>query len=72
MNKESSWACPEECQTLTFPVSTAIVGISTIEELEENVEIAKNFEPLTNSELAELEALTESYQREGNFFKYHW
>lgn len=60
------------CYTLTFPVSTAIVGISTIEELEENVEIAKNFEPLTNSELAELEALTESYQREGNFFKYHW
>ena len=32
--------------TLTLPVSTVIIGCKTVEQLEENISIAKNFTPL--------------------------
>ncbi len=57
---------------LSFPVSTAIVGISTLEELEQNVRIAREFEPFSDERLAEIEGLIAPYEEEGNFFKYHW
>ncbi len=40
--------------TLTRPVSTAIIGISTMAELEENVRIAKEFNPFTEEEINHL------------------
>lgn len=58
--------------TLSHPVSTAIVGISTLAELEENVRIAGEFKPLPPEELRQLEGLTESYAGEANFFKHRW
>jgi hypothetical protein len=54
---------------LTLPVSTIIVGIKTIAELEENVLIAKNFKPLKPEEMARLEALTKPYYTAATFFK---
>ena len=57
---------------LTLPVHTAIVGISTEREVEENVRLAREFVPLADAEMRRLAELTASYQREGNFFKYHW
>ncbi len=57
---------------LTLPVSTIIVGISTIEELEENVRIAKEFKPCTEAEMARLEELTKPYFAEASFFKEKW
>lgn len=54
---------------LTFPVSTVIVGISTLAELEENVEIAKNFKPYSEAELAQIEQLTKPYHSEATWFK---
>ncbi len=56
----------------SFPVSTSIVGISTIEELEENVQIAREFSEFSGDKLARLESLTEPYYRDANFFKLHW
>jgi uncharacterized protein len=56
----------------SFPVSTANVGIQTIDELEENVRIAREFNDFSRQKLAELEELTESYHRELNFFKIEW
>jgi len=56
----------------SFPISTAIVGISTLAEVEENAQIAADFEKLSAQELMNLEALTESYADEANFFKHHW
>lgn len=41
---------------LSFPVCTASVGISSLEELEENVRLAKAFKPYTDAELRQLEA----------------
>jgi aryl-alcohol dehydrogenase-like predicted oxidoreductase len=41
---------------LSYPVSTAVVGISDISHLEENVRIARAFEPLSEEEMAEIRA----------------
>jgi len=54
---------------LSLPVSTAIVGISSIEQLEENIDIAKNFSTFPADKMEYLEALTAPYQAEANFFK---
>lgn len=56
----------------SFPISTAIVGVGDIRELEENIDITKNYEKLTGERLSELEGLTAHYQYEANFFKYEW
>jgi uncharacterized protein len=53
----------------TLPVSTAIVGIDTIAELEENIEIASEFKALTEDEMLALEDKTKPYYEELMFFK---
>jgi aryl-alcohol dehydrogenase-like predicted oxidoreductase len=55
--------------TLTLPVSTVIIGCKTVEQLEENIAIAKNFAPLPAAEMARLEGLTASYVDDGAWFK---
>ena len=45
---------------LSYPVSTAIVGITELAHLEENVRIARAFEPLGEDEMAEIRALAQS------------
>lgn len=57
---------------LTLPVSTAIVGISSIRELEENVAIAQRFDPYPSEEMQAIEELVAHYESEANFFKHHW
>ena len=57
---------------LTLPVSTVIVGISTLEELEENVRIAEAFKPLSDNEMKQLEELTAPYHTDASFFKTSW
>jgi aryl-alcohol dehydrogenase-like predicted oxidoreductase len=44
---------------LSYPVSTAVVGISDVSHLEENVRIASAFEPLSEKERAEIRALAQ-------------
>ena len=58
--------------TLSHPVATAIVGISTVEQLEENVRIAREFEPFAPEALQRIEDLTRHYADAANFFKHHW
>jgi hypothetical protein len=55
--------------TLTLPVSTVIIGCKTVEQLEENISIAKNFKPLPAAEMARLEGLTAGYVDEAQWFK---
>ncbi len=57
---------------LNCPVNTAVIGISNIDELEENVKIAKTCKPLQSRELEELEERARPFQRDANFFKYSW
>ncbi len=40
--------------TLGLPISTAIVGMETMEQLEKNLTVAENFKPLTDEERLEL------------------
>ena len=58
--------------TWSFPVSTSIIGTGSLAELEENVELARNFSPLGEDEMLEIENKTAELEQEGNFFKYHW
>ncbi len=57
---------------LTLPVSTIIVGISNLRELEENVQIAQAFVPMTQEESANAEELTKSYYADASWFKDSW
>lgn len=55
---------------LSFPVTSAVVGISSVEELEENVEIASTLElPFSTERLASLENLAASSSRAANWYK---
>lgn len=53
----------------TLPIHTAIVGLSSMEELEENLSICREFRPLPEQEMNRLEKLAEPYQTEANFYK---
>jgi aryl-alcohol dehydrogenase-like predicted oxidoreductase len=54
---------------LTMPVSTVIVGIDKIAELEENVRIAREFKPLTAEELLAIEDRVKPHYEYLQFFK---
>jgi len=54
---------------LSQPVSTCIIGCDNVAQLEENVAVAANFQPLNSAQMKEIEALTESYAAEASFFK---
>ena len=56
----------------SFPISTAIIGISNESEVDENARIAKEFEKLPEDEIKRLEELVKPYEQEANFFKYRW
>lgn len=56
----------------SFPISTAIVGISTLAEVDENAGIAADFKKLPVDEIKHLENLVEPYAGEANFFKHQW
>ena len=53
----------------THSISTAIVGCDDVAQLEENISIAENFEPLSAEEMARIENLTTSYAMDAAFFK---
>jgi predicted aldo/keto reductase-like oxidoreductase len=54
---------------LTLPVSTVIVGISNLAELEEDVQIARDFRPYDAAEMQHLEELTKPYHGDATWFK---
>jgi len=54
---------------LTLPVSTVIIGCKTVEQLEENVAIAKSFQPLAAAEMARIEGLAGNNVADGTWFK---
>ncbi len=54
---------------LTLPVSTIIVGCDTVKQLEENVKIAQEFKPLSETEMKKYENLTRTYAQQASWFK---
>ncbi len=58
--------------TCSFPCSTTVVGVSSLEEMKENISNMKSFEVKSKQDLNRLEALTAPYKRDMNFFKHEW
>jgi uncharacterized protein len=56
--------------TLTHPVSTVIIGCDSIAQLEENVQIARDFTPLSQSQMAALNQLAEPVAKQSLFFRF--
>jgi uncharacterized protein len=55
--------------TLSHPISTVIIGVDDVAQLEENVASAADFQPMTPARMREVEALTATYAAEAAFFK---
>lgn len=56
--------------SLSLPVSTVIIGCDTIQQLEENLALARDFTPLTEQQMAALEARAESVSKQALFFRF--
>ncbi len=54
---------------MSQPVSTTIIGVDNIAQLEENVNIASQFSPLSREQLAEIEIKTLPIVRQGLYFR---
>ena len=54
---------------LSQPVSTVIIGCDTIAQLEENVQLARDFTPLSPRQLAALSAKAQPVARQALFFR---
>jgi uncharacterized protein len=54
---------------LSLPVSTVIVGCDTVAQLEQNVALARSFNPLTAAQMAALTERAEPIHREALFFR---
>lgn len=54
---------------MSLPISTIIVGLDDIKQLEENINIAENFKPLTADQMLAIEEKTKPYYKEIMFFK---
>ncbi len=57
--------------TLSRPVSTVIIGCDTIAQLEENVQLAREFTPLSDSQATELVARAEPCAKPSLFFRFY-
>ncbi|MGN6643153.1 MAG: aldo/keto reductase, partial [Verrucomicrobiota bacterium] len=55
---------------LTLPVSTVIIGCQSVAQLEENVQLAREFTPLSEPQMAELVAKAEPVARQSLFFRF--
>lgn len=54
---------------MTLPVSTVIVGVDNVAQLEENISVARDFKPMSTADMARLEQLTASYVSDASWFK---
>jgi hypothetical protein len=54
---------------MSLPVNTTIIGVDNIEQLEENVRIASEFAPLSQSQLEEIEFKTLPVVRQALYFR---
>ncbi len=54
---------------LSLPISTAIIGCDSVEQVEECVELARSFTPLSQAQMAALEAKAEPIAKQALFFR---
>jgi aryl-alcohol dehydrogenase-like predicted oxidoreductase len=56
--------------TLTLPVSTVIIGCNSVAQLEENVQLARQFTPLSESQMAALSEKAKPVAQQALFFRF--
>ena len=56
---------------LSRPLSTVIIGCNNVQQLEENVQLARDFTPLSENQQAELVARAESVAKPSLFFRFY-
>jgi predicted aldo/keto reductase-like oxidoreductase len=54
---------------LSLPVSTTIIGVDTVKQIEDNVALASSFTPLTEAQMKELEKRTLPIVRQALYFR---
>jgi aryl-alcohol dehydrogenase-like predicted oxidoreductase len=54
---------------LSLPISTAIIGCDSVEQVEECAELARSFTPLSEAQMAALEAKVEPIAKQALFFR---
>jgi hypothetical protein len=55
---------------LSLPVSTVIIGCDSLAQLEENVQLARGFTPLSEPQMAALSAKAEPVSKQALFFRF--
>jgi uncharacterized protein len=55
--------------TLSLPISTAIIGCDSVAQVEECVQLARDFTPLNDAQMTELAAKTEPIAKQALFFR---
>lgn len=56
---------------LSLPVSTVIIGCDSIAQLQENVQLAREFTPLSSQQMAALTAKAEPVSKQALFFRFY-
>ena len=54
---------------MSLPVSTTIIGVDNVEQIEEDVQIASEFSPLSNDQMADIEYKCLPIVRQGLYFR---
>jgi len=54
---------------LSLPLSTAIIGCDTVEQVEECAKLARSFTPLNEAQMADLEAKVGPISKQALFFR---
>jgi hypothetical protein len=54
---------------MSLPVSTTIIGVDNVAQIEEDVQIASEFAPLTEDEMKAIEYKTLPIVRQGLYFR---
>jgi len=57
--------------SLSLPISTVIIGCDTIAQLEENVQLAREFTPLSQQQMAALTAKAQPVSKQSLFFRFY-
>ena len=57
--------------SLSLPVSTVIIGCDTIAQLEENVQLARDFTPLNHDQMAALTEKAQPVSKQSLFFRFY-
>jgi uncharacterized protein len=56
---------------LSLPVSTIIIGCDDIPQLDQNVQLAREFTPLSQQQMATLTAKAEPVSKQSLFFRFY-